>query len=172
MDTSSLATEIRWSANLFIESLNAFPEENLNIIPFPGSWTAGQVVDHIIKATAGVPDKVTKPAGREPDLQVELLKSVFLNFSTKLSSPEFIIPDNGPFEKSVQLSELIKNRETNINIILTQDLTELCAEFELPQLGYLTRYEWMKLISFHTQRHTYQLNKIAGSFAGVRAQLV
>lgn len=172
MDIQSLATEIRWSADLFIKSLSAFPEDKINVIPFSKSWTAGQVANHMIKATDGLPDQVTKPAERKPDQQVELIKSIFLDFSTKLPAPKFIIPDDGPFQKEELLFDLAKNRDNNINIISSKDMTQLCLALELSQMGFLTRYEWMKLMSFHMQRHTHQLNKIAEKFAGVGAQSI
>jgi hypothetical protein len=36
----------------------------------------------------------------------------------------------------------------------------LCMEFDFPGFGHLTRYEWLKFIVFHTQRHIHQLKQI------------
>ena len=54
MQRETLAEEIQQSADEFIATLSRFSNEQLNTVPFAGSWTAGQVADHIRKATDGV----------------------------------------------------------------------------------------------------------------------
>jgi hypothetical protein len=161
MDAKSIvATELEESAQQFIEIFTRLPEEKINVIPFPGSWTAGQLGKHMVKATAAIPDGKTTAPERAPDQQIGLIKSVFLNFEMQYRSPDFIIPGKGPFDKQQLLIELNRNKENNINAAITKDLAELCLDFELPHFGYLTRYEWLKLITYHTQRHSRQLKKI------------
>ena len=36
-------------------SLHAFSNEELNQVPYKGSWSAAQVADHVIKSLAGLP---------------------------------------------------------------------------------------------------------------------
>jgi hypothetical protein len=161
MDAKSIvATELEESAQQFIEIFTRLPEEMINVIPFPESWTAGQLGNHIVKATAAIPDEKTSAPERAPDQQIGLIKSVFLNFEMQYRSPDFIVPDNGPFGKQQLLIELNRNKENNINSAITKDLEALCLDFELRHFGYLTRYEWLKLIIYHTQRHSRQLRKI------------
>lgn len=168
MDAKSIvAAEIEQSANQFIEILSEIPPEKLNIVYAMGCWTVGQLADHVIKATAGIPDVKIKAPERSPDQQIGIIKSVFLNFEMKYRSPEFIIPGNGPFDKQQLLSELNGNKQRNIKTAETTDLTALCVDFELPHFGYLTRYEWLKLIIYHTQRHSKQLKEVAGRLHGV-----
>ncbi|GAA6768031.1 hypothetical protein AAFH68_39830 [Flavobacterium sp. CGRL1] len=38
------------------DTLSKFSESELNLIPYQGSWTAGQVVQHIILACSGFPE--------------------------------------------------------------------------------------------------------------------
>ena len=40
-----------------IDELNLFSEEQLNIVPFEGSWTGGQVGEHLLKS-AGVVEAI------------------------------------------------------------------------------------------------------------------
>jgi hypothetical protein len=160
MQRETLAEEIQQSADEFIATLSRFSNDQLNTIPFAGSWTAGQVSDHIRKATDGLPDTHTKAADRDPALYVETLTSLFLDFTVKYESPGFILPDTGPFQTKALLRELVRIKNENAAIALTKDLTHLCLDFEMPGLGHLTRYEWLKFIVAHVQRHSYQLKNI------------
>jgi hypothetical protein len=170
MDAKSVvAAEIEQSANQFIEIFSLLPTERLNTVFAAGSWTAGQLGEHVVKSTAGIPDAKIKVPERAPDQQIGLIKSVFLNFEMKYRSPEFIIPGNGPFDKQQLLTELNGNKQRNIKTAETTDLTALCIDFELPHFGYLTRYEWLKLIIYHTQRHSKQLKEITEKLRSVHA---
>jgi hypothetical protein len=161
MDAKNLVFEITESSDEFIHTLSRFNNEQLNTIPFAGSWTAGQVADHIRKATDGLPDANTKPPERDPELYVQTLQSLFLDFTVKYESPEFIVPDNGPFDIASQLKQLEQVKIKNANIAREKELDHLCLDFEMPGLGHLTRYEWLKFIVAHTKRHAYQLKNIA-----------
>lgn len=169
MDAKKLALEIEQSVSDFVDTLSKFNDEQVNTIPFSGSWTAGQVADHLRKATYGLPDVDTKQADRDPELYVETLQSLFLNFTVKYESPEFIIPDDGPFEtgRLIEQFETVKNG--NAAIARNKDLSLLCLDFEMPGLGALTRYEWLKFFVAHTQRHAYQLKNIAERILSVNA---
>jgi hypothetical protein len=161
MDKEILAQEIRQSADDFIATLSRFNDEQLNTIPFTGSWTAGQLADHVRKATDGIPDSHTRAADRDAGLYVNTFTSLFLDFTIKFESPGFIIPDDGPFQTKNLVEELVRIKHQNDAIAVTSDLTRLCVDFELPGLGHLTRYEWLKFIVVHTRRHTHQLKNIA-----------
>jgi hypothetical protein len=168
MDKEILAEEIGQSADDFIATLSRFNDEQLNTIPFTDSWTAGQVADHVRKATDGIPDSHTRVANRDADLYVKTFTSLFLDFTIKFESPGFIIPDDGPFQTKNLVEELVRIKDQNASIAVTSDLTELCVDFELPGLGHLTRYEWLKFIVVHTQRHTHQLKNIAGKILALK----
>src|SRR5215210_646066 len=90
----------------FIHSLNSFTEQQVNETPFEGSWTPGQVTDHIIKATGGIPDQNAVPADRGYNEKVAMIESVFLNFELRFKSPDFVFPGNGPFERNELVSTL------------------------------------------------------------------
>jgi hypothetical protein len=167
MQREILAEEIQQSAEEFMTTLSRFSNEQLNTVPFPGSWTAGQISDHIRKATDGLPDSQTKAADRDPALYVETLTSLFLDFTVKYESPGFILPDTGPFQTKALLRELVRIKNENAAIALTKDLTHLCLDFEMPGLGHLTRYEWLKFITAHVQRHNYQLKNIGEKILSV-----
>lgn len=126
-------------------------------MPFNGSWTPAQVATHIILATDGVPDSSVKPPDREVDSYLSSIRPWWEDMNQKFKSPEPLQPDNEPRLRNELLEELYRVREKDLNLVTQQDLTLVCLDFELPTVGYLTRYEWLWFIQMHLKRHTFQL---------------
>lgn len=160
MNTTNLFQEFRATAEEFIQLVSSVNEDIFNVVPFAGSWTPGQVADHIIKATGGIPDGRTEKATRPHDELIPLIDATFLNFGVKYVSPDFVRPDEGPFQKNIVLRSLEEIKENNLAIASKRDLSAVCLEFEVPGMGYLTRYEWMRFFTVHTQRHIRQLKQM------------
>ena len=159
--TLELTNTINSAYDQFIAALDRFTEQQINVVPFEGSWTPGQVTHHIIRATKGIPDKNTTPANRPIDEKVVDIESVFLNFNVKFTSPEFILPDTTvTFDKTNLLERLNTIRHRHIENMERTNLSEVCVDFDLPGIGYLTRYEWYQFIAAHCRRHTFQLEKM------------
>lgn len=144
--------------------LHSFNQSALNVIPFEGSWTAGQVGEHVVKSQlmiAGLLYGKTNVPQRNPYEKKETLKGIFLNFSTKMTSPEFILPSAKSKQKEELISQLKTGYDKITNVIQSLNLTEICLEFALPGLGEMTRAEWIYFIIYHTQRHIHQLENIS-----------
>ncbi|CAN5454604.1 hypothetical protein BH10BAC5_BH10BAC5_09870 [soil metagenome] len=144
-------------------TISQFSDHQINIIPFEGSWTAGEAAQHLILSgdnIGNVLKRADKEPGREPDANIEKLRNIFLDYSTQMKAPEFIEPEKKDYNKDEQLAAL-KNIEAEVlETIDTLDLNKLCTEFEFPGIGNLTRLEIINFINFHTQRHTHQLRNI------------
>ena len=151
--------------NSLITTVKAFKQDALNKVPYVGSWTAGQVVDHLLKSYGAIETINGKVADttRDPLQFDEGIKSQFLNFDVKMQSPDFIIPDKKSFSKEEELSSLKENSNLLLTAANELDLSKTCLDFELPQVGALTRAEWLYFISYHTRRHVHQLQKIAAA---------
>jgi hypothetical protein len=143
-----------------VSVIEKFSDDQINTVPFEGSWTPGQVADHIIKATGGIPDKTTAPVERPFNEKVAPLEAAFLNFDQKMKSPDFVLPGNGPFVKSELVQQLQTLKAKHAYKILNKDLKALCLDIELPYIGTMTRFEWFKFLIVHSKRHLYQLNNI------------
>jgi hypothetical protein len=152
-----------YTIQLLLAVLDGFKPEQLNKVPFEGSWTPGQVTDHIMKAQAGTPDLLNRraePANREPGEKEAAIKKMFLDFNIKMKSPDFILPSDKPLDKD-QLMNGIKNQSKEIlNAMQANDATEVCTGFEIPGFGPFTRLEWLYFITYHTQRHVWQLERM------------
>ena len=148
------------------ETLSSFSEEQINISPAEGSWTAGQVAEHVLKSETGLSDLLTGktgPTNRRTDEKNDLIESIFLDFSTKMKSPDFIIPSNGPHNKELLMQNMSKTRKNLIGLVRDLDLSPTCYDFALPGMGEFTRLEWLCFIICHSTRHIRQLRNIRNS---------
>jgi hypothetical protein len=161
MQTTAILKSFDDSFNALLQLLAAFPQEAINTVPFEGSWTGAQVGQHLLKGSpADLLYGNVAPTDRQPDLYVEPLRTAFLDFSTKMRAPDILVPEDIRYDKG----ELIRGLETTAGRIRrgiqTLDLTAACLDFEMPQIGFLTRLEWICFYTVHTQRHTRQLQQI------------
>jgi hypothetical protein len=147
--------------------LSRFDQSEIDKIPFEGSWTAGQVAEHITKGLSGMPGLVagkTEVTTRPFDAKAQYLRDTFLNFSVKFQSPDFLIPTQTVHSREELLDGFDKIEKELLDIAANQDLTLTLLDFEMPQSGTLTIYEMLEFMMAHTQRHTYQLEKIYNRF--------
>jgi len=159
-EITTLAVE---NLSQLIELLAKFEQKDINIIPFEGSWTAGQVAQHMVMANSGFADIMNGPVKeteRAADEMEPKIKGDFLNFDIKMTTPDFIRPEARDYDKEELISALKNIREMVNNAAITLDMTKTCTAFELPVYGYLTRLEAVSFIAYHTQRHTHQLKNI------------
>ncbi len=146
-----------------LETLAVFTPQQLNTIPFAGSWTAGQVTEHLLKSSSGVPEMLvgnTQATERAADALTETLSDIFLDYSTKMQSPDFILPSEGPHDKEEIMASMKTTMEQIESVATNQDLALLCTSFEFPEVGELTRLEWVYFVACHTKRHTHQIKNI------------
>jgi len=158
-----LKIEITSTFGQLYQTLSLFTQGEINAIPYEGSWTSGQVARHIIKSTSGlkqVCDNNTKKLASNPEEKVPALKQIFLDFSTKMNSPEFIYPELKDYDKEMLLSSVQKIEKELVYIADNYDLGLTCMDFEMPGFGNLTIYELVSFAGIHTKRHIYQLTNI------------
>lgn len=159
MDKQQLLTDIKQSLNGFIDLYATLDEKKINDTPSDGVWSAGELGQHVVLATEGGVSSKTKPADRPADKWVDDIKQTFLDFDSKFKSPPFLVPARTAYTKEGILRALKHNLQIQLQTAQNDDLTKLHLEIALPGWGYLTGYEWMKLMIYHVQRHTVQLEK-------------
>lgn len=153
--------------NILLQLLAAFPQERINTVPFEGSWTGAQVGRHLLKGSiADLLYGNVKPTERQPDMLIEPLRTLFLDFNTKFKSPDVLAPEDIQYNKEKLISGLENTASRIRKGIQTLDLTATCLDFEMPQNGFLTRMEWISFYTVHTQRHTRQLQQIFQAVIG------
>lgn len=164
---NELLLEFEAATNAIIEKVAALSQSEINTVPFPGSWTAAQVIEHLVKSDQAMIQTLNgpvQPTNRPPDEMVEKLRAIFLDFSTKLPSPEFIIPSSQTFDKENLIGTFKAGRKEIGKAIQTLDLTTGC---HMPIFGEPTRMEIITFVIFHTIRHTNQVKHIAEKLVSV-----
>lgn len=158
-----LLAELDRSTIEFAETLTRFSVSRLNAVPSYGGWTAGQVAEHILLSESGVPELLHGPTVetmRKPDEKVATIKSIFLNFEMKMSSPEMILPSESKKDLLTQVSDFLQTRKAIRHAIATLDFSHSCTAFPFPELGVFTRWEWACFVICHARRHTRQMQQI------------
>jgi hypothetical protein len=148
------------------EIISQFSETQFNTVPPQGGWTAGQTVQHIILACSGYSELFKgkkEKTNRKPDQYIKELENIFLDYSTKMDSPEFLKPEITDYNKNSQVLSLLNIESDLLFASENYDLTMTCLDFELPGYEKFTILEWINFGLIHTRRHTKQLNDIFSS---------
>ncbi|HZI53432.1 MAG TPA: DinB family protein [Chitinophagaceae bacterium] len=144
----------------FMEKLKKFSEVKINTIPFVNGWTAAQVADHLTKSNNSITKAMLLNGtyiNRDPRGRVEELKAVFLDFNTKLKSPDFILPSQDIYEREVVIQSLEWSVKKLMEVGREADLSEMINHMAF---GDITKFEILYFVHYHTQRHMHQLDKI------------
>jgi hypothetical protein len=126
--------------------MSSLDENKINTLPYKDSWTAGQLFRHVTKSTDAMSKVMrmdSKRAERDPAEKIPELRKAFLVFSHELKSPDFIVPEEGLYEKQAANEELTKSFEQlkeNTNNANLFDITE-----NLPP-GAITKLEMLHFV--------------------------
>lgn len=154
-------------SNELFTVLIGFDQHQINIRPANGGWTAGQVGEHLFKSDSAILKALhgpTKETKRAPDKYADDINSQFLDFSTKMQSPDIIIPADIDHEIEFLISALKSSRELLGKAIKTLDLSLICTDPVMSDLvGEWTRQEYINFVISHTHRHIHQLKKLYNS---------
>lgn len=156
-----LLTAIDESLSQLLQALSALDEKGLNTVPYPDSWTAGELLRHITKSTGGIAKAMKQngqPAQRAEGERIAEIKSTFLDFSLKMKSPEFIVPEKGPYEKEASTQEL---KAAFTALAANTNEANLGEMVEGLPVGAMTKLELLHFALYHSQRHVHQMKKIA-----------
>ncbi len=150
-----------------INIISSVSEDELNVAASEVEWSAGEIAGHIIKFSSGFiqlingPSKIEK---RAPDEKVDMIKKDFLDYKIKMKSPTFVAPDQKEYKKDEIIKSLKRIYKRLVQAADSIELTpnennesKICATFELPVYGYMTKLEAICFVIYHTQRHIRQL---------------
>ena len=160
-----LASLDKTTSELF-QLLDCFDQQNINRIPFGGSWTAAQVSEHITRSNLSITKALLLngvAVNRDKGARIKELKEIFLDFGTKLKSPEFIVPTKNSYDKTIVLNYLKQSFEKMLELV---NRTDMSVMINHPAFGDITKFEILHFVLYHTQRHIYQLEKIFRAISG------
>src|SRR5258706_241930 len=102
LNTKELFISLDYIFSELLATIEALSEPALNTVPFTDSWTAAQLATHVTRSNSSIAqalDMEAKKAERNPGERVPELKEIFLDFTIKFQSPDFIIPAAGKYAK-------------------------------------------------------------------------
>lgn len=161
----TLIHEINKTVDNVLEILHTTNDNDLDKKPSEDSWSIGQTIEHIIICGSGIPDRKTETSSRPMDEKIQVLKDIFLDMNAKSKAAPFLSPRELHHDKKILIDRVNNIRKVLTDTVNQKDLTPLCLDMEFPQVGFLTRYEWVNFILFHTQRHTIQARNIKNLLA-------
>ncbi len=165
LDTKKLFVSLDETFTELIQVISSAENRLINVAPpddehFKNSWTPAQVAVHITKSNKGMAQALQmegKVCERDPRERVIEIKKMFLDFTIKFQSPEFIIPEKNIYQKEILIAHLKKSIEHLRVTAVTCDLSEV---INLPAFGEITKVEILHFVLYHTQRHIHQLKNI------------
>ncbi|MFC3199926.1 DinB family protein [Parapedobacter deserti] len=160
MGAEYISKEVHTVFDAVIAALETVPAHIVNEVPFEGSWTLGQVAEHIIICSQGVPDSKSQHAERAYDEKAADLRAMFSDRNQKSEADPQVYPKETSHNLRQLIVQLTHNKERLLQIAGGKNLTALCLDMEFPFIGYLTRYEWLTFICIHTQWHLNQITDI------------
>lgn len=155
--------QLQQAVKKFVDSLTPLAPDQVNQVPFEGSWTAGQATEHLLKSIENIPSlfaNETETTSRDPHQHEAQIKAIFLDFENKMESPEFILPGDGPFIVSDLITRLQGTAAAITDKAAEADLSLTLTSFAFLGIGHLTGYELLCFAYCHTARHAGQVQKI------------
>jgi hypothetical protein len=163
MRKENIKQDIDNTFNEIIAIVSGIEYKEFNTIPFEGSWTAGQLIRHVIKSALGFIEIIDGPVVstlREADEKVKIIKQDFLDFSNKTKSPDNVVPEIKAYNIKICLESLEYCKIKLKDVLDYYDFSKICVSLELSVYGTLTRMEAVYFVIYHTQRHIHQLKNI------------
>lgn len=147
-----------------ISLLESLTKEQLNSVPFEGSWTAAQVGRHIYKSIKGTHEMLQKPMpvpDRNPLKRTQEFKDILLDFDLKMESPDFLIPENETYYGGQLIASINEVKGEVLPVVATANLEEEAPLAEGHPLKGSTKLEILHFLTYHSVRHNRQIEKIS-----------
>lgn len=160
INTNEVLTELQNTSAELIQLINPLNHAQINRVPLEGGWTAAQIIRHVNMSDKGLLEMLHGPVEqtlRQPDEKIKQIRSNFLDFTIKTTSPEFVLPANITYDKERLVHSFLQTRSQLSENFEHANLAETCSLFSFPVYGYLTKYELLNFVIGHTQRHIHQL---------------
>ena len=161
--------ELQRTRDKFLQSIAGLSQKQWTFKPAPGRWSVAEVAEHIAVAESALSGLVQKqlmasPAAPEKREQVKGKDEIVLqrvpDRSQKAQAPEFLRP-TGRWATEADLTKAFEeSRAATMNYVRTTN-DDLRDHFlDHPRLGTMDGYQWLLLISAHSERHTAQIEEV------------
>jgi hypothetical protein len=153
----------------FLKSIAGLSEKQWKFKPAPDRWSVAEVSEHIAVSESTIfglvqtkfmtspatPEKRTEVAGKD-----EIVLTKVPDRSRKAQAPEFLKPTNRWATREEVTKAFEDSRQATMDYVRTtnDDLRDHFGPH--PMLGTLDAYQWILLISAHSERHTKQIEEV------------
>lgn len=153
----------------FLKSIAGLSEKQWRFKPAPDRWSVAEVSEHIAVAESSIfgfvqkqimmspatPEKRAEVAGKD-----EVILSRVPDRSRKAQAPEFLKPTNRWATEADVVKAFEESRKATMDYVRTtnDDLRDHFGPH--PLLGPMDAYQWILLISAHSERHTKQIEEV------------
>ena len=153
----------------FLKSIAGLSEKQWRFKPAPERWSVAEVSEHIavsesmifgmvqkqVMASPAAPEKRAEVAGKD-----ETILKMVPDRSHKAQAPEFLKPTNRWATEADLTKAFEDSRKATMDYVRTtnDDLRDHFGPH--PLLGPLDGYQWILLISAHSERHTKQIEEV------------
>src|SRR5271169_828761 len=153
----------------FLKSIAGLSEKQWRFKPAPDRWSIAEVAEHIAVSESTLlglvqtkfmmspadPSKRAEVAGKD-----QIIMEKVPDRSRKAQAPEFLKPTNRWATEAELTKAFDDSRKATMDYIRTtnDDLPDHFGPH--PLLGTLDAYQWILLISAHSERHTKQIEEV------------
>jgi len=153
----------------FLKSIAGLSDKQWRFKPAPDRWSVAEVAEHIAVSESMIFGLVQKqimmsPANPEKRPEVagkdEIVLTKVPDRSRKAQAPEFLKPTNRWATREELIKAFEDSRKATMDYVRTtnDDLRDHFGPH--PLLGSLDAYQWILLISAHSERHTKQIEEV------------
>lgn len=160
------------SRKMFLDAVAGLTPEQWNYKPAPDRWSAAECAEHItlsedfifgliqnqLMKSPAAPEKRAEVKGKD-----EAVVQQIPDRSHKFNAPEPLVPKRRWTDPAQMIAHFKESRDAHIHYVdTTQD--DLRDHFlQHPAMGILDGYQWILLMSAHTERHTAQIKEVLAS---------
>ena len=153
----------------FLQSIAGLSQKQWTFKPGPDRWSVAEVAEHIAvseSAIFGLVQKqlMTSPAAPEKREQVkgkdEIVMQRIPDRSHKAQAPEFLRPTGRWATEAALAQAFEESRKATMDYVRTTNDDLRDHFFDHPALGTMDGYQWLLLISAHSERHTAQIEEV------------
>lgn len=155
-----------------LQALEAIPAELFTKKPSPDSWSAADVMEHLLKVESMIIDNLEK-IGSDPinsamvvSLSDEEVLKQASNAEERSQAREGSLP-SGMFQHKEEAVEAFKERRSRSHAFIEETDSNLTSfTFPHPRMGLMSGTNWLVFVSGHSLKHVPQLESIARDLIG------
>src|SRR5580700_5267414 len=153
----------------FLRSITGLSQKQWTFKPAPDRWSVAEVAEHVTVSESSILELIrqklmSSPAAPEKREQVkgkdEMIVQKMTDRSHKGQAPEILRP-TGRWATEVDLTKAFEEtRKTTVDYVRTTNDDLRDHFFDHPAFGTLDGYQWLLLLSTHSERHTAQIEEV------------